>query len=454
VRKYSSDISAADLDGEAEADAAMEYREVFLSRSSGEYNEVLPSPSLAFVRDDLVTSERHYRRLFEMARDGVLLLDMDTGRITDANPCVYELLGCLPGTLLGKELWEVGLFGDREASQALFLRCHKSGCVRYDGIPLQSASGEQYEVEFVGFLYQENGRNVIQCNFRDITERRQSERALHVALERERRISGALQQILTEKVVENAFPGFQVAACYEPALKEAQVGGDFYDAFALSSGNGQNDCRIVLAVGDVTGKGLHAAVLARRVKDVLRAFAHEDPAPERVLMRLNNYLCDPVSNSGCYNNLAGEVTILSLALAVLNPGTGEVTLSSAGAEPPVILRSTGDVEVMKAGGLLLGVQQEAHYTIDHLRLLPGDTLLITTDGITEARRRDNDRREEPGLLGYEGMLTMAQKHRGLPSLREMSQAILEEARNFSGGFHDDVCLLVARRRGENREDGQ
>ena len=123
----------------------------------------------------VAASELRYRRLFETARDGILLLDAGIGKITAANPFMSELLGYTHEQLLGKELWEIGLFQDKAASQAAFLRLQEGGYIRYDHLPLETAGGKQMDVEFVSNLYQADHQPVIQCNVRDITARRQLE---------------------------------------------------------------------------------------------------------------------------------------------------------------------------------------------------------------------------------------------------------------------------------------
>jgi len=126
---------------------------------------------------DLRDSELRYRRLFETARDGILILDAATGKITDTNPFITEVLGFTKDELLDKELWEIGLFEDKGASQRAFRQLQERGHIRYDDLPLENRSGRRVEVEFVSNVYEVDHRSVIQCNIRDISERRQLERA-------------------------------------------------------------------------------------------------------------------------------------------------------------------------------------------------------------------------------------------------------------------------------------
>jgi len=134
--------------------------------------------------EDLQISEIRYRRLFESARDGILILDAETRKITDVNPFMMELLGYTRKEFLGKELWEIGLLKDEEASIAAFRELQKDDYIRYENLPLKTKSGEQREVEFTSNVNTENGRQVVLCNIRDITERKRAETALQASEER------------------------------------------------------------------------------------------------------------------------------------------------------------------------------------------------------------------------------------------------------------------------------
>ena len=135
--------------------------------SIGKDNDKLSEPSGA----DLQISEIRYRRLFESARDGILILDAVTRKITDVNPFMMELLGYTREEFLGKELWEIGLLKDEEASIIAFRELQKNDYIRYEDLPLKTKAGETREVEFTSNVTTENGRQVAQCSIRDNTER-------------------------------------------------------------------------------------------------------------------------------------------------------------------------------------------------------------------------------------------------------------------------------------------
>ncbi len=126
----------------------------------------------------LRVSEIRYRRLFETARDGILILAADTVTITDVNPYMVELLGYSRAEFLGKELWEIGLLKDAEASQNAYQELREKGYLRYEDLPLQAKDGKLRQVEFVSNVYTEDDHQVIQCNIRDITARKQAEEEL------------------------------------------------------------------------------------------------------------------------------------------------------------------------------------------------------------------------------------------------------------------------------------
>jgi PAS domain S-box-containing protein len=133
----------------------------------------------------LEASEIRYRRLFEAAHDGILILSPSTRRIIDVNPFMLQLLDYPREHFISKELWEIGIFRDKEANQSAMLELQKNGSVRFENMPLQDRDGNRHPVEIVANVYQEDRRPVIQCNIRDIGERVQFERERETLLANE-----------------------------------------------------------------------------------------------------------------------------------------------------------------------------------------------------------------------------------------------------------------------------
>jgi len=130
------------------------------------------------AEEALKVSEIRYRRLFESAKDGILILDAETGMITDVNPFLINLLGYSREQFVEKKIWEIGLFKDIAANFEKFLELKHREYVRYKDLPLETADGRKINVEFVSNVYLENHLKVIQCNIRDITERKRTEENL------------------------------------------------------------------------------------------------------------------------------------------------------------------------------------------------------------------------------------------------------------------------------------
>lgn len=123
-------------------------------------------------------SELRYRRLFETAQDGILILDFATGQIQDVNPFLTTILGYTRDELVGKRLWEIGAIVDKKASLEAFAVLQDKGYIRYEDLPLMTKAGEIINVEFVSNAYGVNGDRVIQCNIRDITQRKKLDQQL------------------------------------------------------------------------------------------------------------------------------------------------------------------------------------------------------------------------------------------------------------------------------------
>jgi len=132
----------------------------------------------ALLKQSLIESELRYRRLFEAAQDGILILNAQTGAISDVNPFLVRMLGFSREEFIQKKLWEVGAFRDVEASQDAFKALQENEYIRYEDLPLKTKDGRLIQVEFVSNVYLVGAEKVIQCNIRDITDRVQAQEAL------------------------------------------------------------------------------------------------------------------------------------------------------------------------------------------------------------------------------------------------------------------------------------
>jgi PAS domain S-box-containing protein len=233
----------------------------------------------------------------------------------------------------------------------------------------------------------------------------------------ERRINETLQEAL--RTVPGSVAGVRYGHLYRSASEEAHVGGDFYDLFALEEG------RVGLLVGDVAGHGIQAATTASLVRETVRAYALDEADPAQVVAKTNRALLLRFSAS----------RFTTLLFASLETRTGRLWFSSAGHPPALLRRGSGLVERLRAPGPPVGVFDDASYEGRDVQLSPGDTLLLYTDGVIEARR-------EKEIFGEKRLAVLVAKApRATAEL--LPEVVLEEVREFaSGDFSDDIALLA------------
>jgi sigma-B regulation protein RsbU (phosphoserine phosphatase) len=217
--------------------------------------------------------------------------------------------------------------------------------------------------------------------------------------------------------------GWDFAAGYEPAL---EVGGDLYDAFPVRAQPG----RLGLLVADVTGKGIPAALLMADVRALLHAATDSAPGPAEALARVNRILV----------NERPTALMVTAVLMVVDTATGVVRYSGAGHEPALVARAVGGVEPFEACGVILGLSGASQYLEQETQLLPGDALVLYTDGITDAR--DPDRR----FYGEERLRSVIRSACGLAAA-DIVRALTDDVHAFRGDADpfDDLTLLVAER---------
>jgi PAS domain S-box-containing protein len=161
------------LDGQIEIERAIAKVKTFVKKRTKVLEKQLKEREQAAIA--LKASETRYRRLFESAKDGILILDAETGQIVDVNPFLIDILGYSHEELLGRKLWEIGPFKDILESKENFAELQSQGYLRYEDMPLKTANGRSINVEFVSNVYLVDQTKVIQCTIRDITQRKRAE---------------------------------------------------------------------------------------------------------------------------------------------------------------------------------------------------------------------------------------------------------------------------------------
>ena len=195
----------------------------------------------------LIESELRYRRLFEAAQDGILILDAKTGAIIDVNPFLIQMLGFSREEFLGKKLWEIGAFIDRQASEDAFQTLQKNENIRYKDLPLKSKDGQLFQVEFISNVYWAGSDKVIQCNIRDITERKKAQDALlkSEALLREQSVRDHLTGLFNRRYLEETL-GRELRRAERKQLTLGIIMGDVDDFKRLNDTWGHNAGDVVL----------------------------------------------------------------------------------------------------------------------------------------------------------------------------------------------------------------
>ena len=216
-------------------------------------------------------------------------------------------------------------------------------------------------------------------------------------------------------------PGLQLAG-YNAACRT--VGGDYYDFWSYPDG------RLAIALGDVSGKAMPAALLMTSLQARVRVMAEDPPEVAQLMMRLNR-----ITAANCPSN-----RFISFFFSVLDPVSGELKYSNAGHNPPLLIRADGTVETLEGGGLILGIFAMAKYEESICRLNPGDVLLLFSDGVTEAVNPSNDE------FGEEQLIEVLRANRDRTA-DEIIAAVTQAVNTFASGAPsaDDLTLVVAKR---------
>ncbi|MEV8320396.1 SpoIIE family protein phosphatase [Streptomyces sp. NPDC059900] len=375
--------------------------------------------------------------LYEHAPCGYLSTLLD-GTIAKINTTLLDWLGHARADLVGRrtfsDLLTVGgrLYHETHFGPLLRMQGEVSGIA----LELKAADGGRLPV-LVTSTVKTGGDGqplLIRTTVFDARDRRAYETELLRArqeAEREReelkRINTALQQTLLPPALVSV-PGLEVDAYYHIASTDT-VGGDFYDLFPLAAGTWG------LFLGDVCGKGAAAAAVTSLARYTLRAAAVYDPDPAAVLSNLNTVLNHEYTGD--------DPRFCTVVFGLLAPDTDQggfrVTLAGGGHPPALLLRGDGSADhIPTPGGQLIGVLPDAHIATTSIRLTAGDTLLLYTDGLTEAHtasNSDDGRYGDEALLGFARALAPTNAAGAVAAIRDLLDT-------FGTGVDDDTAVLA------------
>jgi phosphoserine phosphatase RsbU/P len=367
--------------------------------------------------------------LYERAPCGYLSTTPD-GTIIKVNQTFLLWTGYDRSTLVGRQRFaDLLTAGGRiyhETHYAPMLRMQ--GAARQIALDLVCADGTRLPALVNAVLERDDAGNpvVVRAAIFDATDRREYERELlrakEAAEESEqlaRQLATTLQQTLLPPALPD-IPGVEISAVYRPARNGGEVGGDFYDVFELGGGEW------AVAVGDVRGKGVEAAVVAALVRHTIRAAAVQEHEPSDVLRVVNHVLLRDATDRFC----TAAVVLLGRS------GSGWTARSASAGHPlPLLVRADGVVQPAGGPGTLLGVFAELDIAEASFDLGVGDAVVLYTDGVTEARRGSD-------FFGEERLAAAAAAHR---SDRNPSAAVVAEVSAFGArGPSDDIVVVSLR----------
>lgn len=304
----------------------------------------------------------------------------------------------------------------RNRSSALLMPlCTGEGLLGFVAVGAK-LSGEDYSSDELEILSALSGQMSLVVENLELLE----ERVRNEALERQMDLARTVQKKLLP-VSLPVVPGCELAARIKPCL---DVAGDYYDAFTFQ------DDRLLVAVGDVSGKGMGPALIMANLQASMRTALQAGLTLDAALGTINRMV---------FENTPDDMFI-TLFAACYSPSEGGLSFVNAGHNPPMLLRRSGETAILCDGGLLLGVRAGEKYTTGTVKCAPGDTLLLYTDGVTEAMNHEGEE------FGEERLRRILTAGSGL-ALEDLLARIEHEAAEFQGTdvFSDDFTLLALRK---------
>lgn len=407
--------------------------EVFAVRAATAIDRAQSYERLRLAEARARTDRDHLQAIIDNIPEAIIIAAAPDGRLITVNKVAISLLGIeqMPETNLWNypETFHLARAnGEPVAAEDLPLsRSLLTGEVcSGEEVLIRNPSGREIIVLVNTVPVMDDNGNVTGAIsvFQDISHIKLAQRALQEDYEYQRSVSRQLQKVfLPDPNAHPVLAGYEIAAAYEPAhSSKAEVGGDFYDLIPFDDGI------LGIVMADVSGKGVGAAIYTAMAKYMLRGFAHENIEPAGLLTRMNEAVARYVH---------GEVFV-TLFYGVLYASEGKLVYANAGHEIPLVFRAkSGECSTLESTGPALGVIRGGVYSEGEVQLADGDSLVLYTDGVTDARSSGD-------FLGQEGLEQIIRRT-GNTSASRMINEILSKVKDFSSGeLRDDAALLVVK----------
>ena len=254
----------------------------------------------------------------------------------------------------------------------------------------------------------------------------QKEHVQLVDIQTDLSVAREIQHAILPRTFDLKLPDADNVNIYASMLAAKDVGGDFYDLFPI------DDHRIAFTIADVSGKGVPAAIFMAVSRTLIKATGIQDKPTNECMSTVNNILCDESVGS----------MFVTVFYGIYDLQTGQITFTNAGHNPPYILKADGQVEVVKSPcNLVLGAVPDMPFSCDTMKLEPGDTLYMFTDGVTEAENKNHDQ------FGESRLEAALAECKGADS-RHIVDTVNAKVKEFINGASqsDDITQLVIRRK--------
>jgi PAS domain S-box-containing protein len=381
------------------------------------------------MEDELRDREAQYRSMFEASLDAVLIVGLD-GVIVAANPAAGRMYGYLPGEMVGLPCGAI-----MEPGSARLVDELKHGIATAGQFGAETTGvrrdGTVLDIEFRGTAFRYQKQQHLLVVLRDITERKRAEaerlRLQQAIVEQNERMRSdlALARDIQIGLLPDHMPwsGHPVTLASR-SLPAYEVGGDFYAYVAL------DHHRVAIAIGDISGKGVSAALLMALTTSIIEAEARAIERPAPLLATLNRRLTA---------QLQAVRMFAALQYVVIDLDQQTLSVANGGMIVPLLVRD-GEAQLLDVGGLPLGMVSDAQYVEVTVALRPDDLILLVSDGVVEARSPDGE------LFGFERLRQALARSRTTGRVEPVLDEVLDCVATFVAGAEqqDDMTLIAVR----------